>query len=318
LSDGKKLATFQHPANIAAFAWRSDGKVFATGCLDHNIYLWDVANPTQPLQTLKGHIGAVYQLGFSRAGDLLLSGSEDSTSRLWDAVTGKELLNAPGGLHCQFGPADQELGYGWQVAAGRECRTFHGPKALHWVAVSPGGRLMASGSAGGVQLWDLAATREGDKKLATLPGGWGARGTFDPKGESLITDGDRGLRRWPITPDSTPGGLRIGPPQPLGLSARAPLLRGYNPDFALSADGRLGAYSPHPGLAFIYDLKDPRRKLVIEGPNLSFPTFSPDGRWLATGTREGPGVQVWDAQTGKPVHAIDLGGPGERASSPAF
>src|SRR5262249_52567039 len=151
----------------------------------------------------------VHHLGFSHGGDLLLSKSEDSTSRLWDPMTEKELLNVPGGLYCQFGPDDQGLDYGWQLATGRECRTFHGPKALHWVTVSPRGRLMASGCAGDVQLWDLAATREGDKKLATLPGGWGARGTFDPKGESLITDGDMGLRRWPITPDPTPGGLRI-------------------------------------------------------------------------------------------------------------
>src|SRR5262249_40182362 len=98
----------------------------------------------------------------------------------------------------------------------------------------------------------------------------------------------------------------------------APLLRGNSPDFALSADGRTGAYSPHPGVAFFHDLKDPRRKFVIEGPNLSFPTFSPDGRWLATGTWGGPGVQVWDAPTGKLARTIDLGGPGERISWPAF
>jgi WD40 repeat protein len=39
---------------VAALAWRSDGKVFATGCYDNDIYLWDVSNPAQPLRTLKG------------------------------------------------------------------------------------------------------------------------------------------------------------------------------------------------------------------------------------------------------------------------
>src|SRR5262249_15279102 len=56
LNDGKALATFKHPGGIASLAWRSDGKILATGGddYDHNIYLWDVANPAQPLQTLKG------------------------------------------------------------------------------------------------------------------------------------------------------------------------------------------------------------------------------------------------------------------------
>src|SRR5262249_37310288 len=137
LSDGKELATFKHPAWVFGLAWRNDGKVLAASCNDHNIYLWDMANPAQPLWTLKGHSGLVGGLGFSHGGDFLLSDSEDSTSRLWNPMTGQQLLWMPGGLSCQFGPDDQRLEYGWQVATGRECRTFHGAKTVHWVAISP-------------------------------------------------------------------------------------------------------------------------------------------------------------------------------------
>src|SRR5262249_31478472 len=214
---------------------------------------------------LKGHSGPVFNLGFSRGGEFLLSASWDSTSRLWDPRTGQQVLSTPGGLDCSFGPDDRVLDYGWQVATGRECRTFHGPRGLKWVATAPGGRLLASASAGGVQFWDLAATREADKELATLPVGVGARARFDPKGESLITDSGAGLQRWPIAPDPETGGLRIGPPQSLGLSARAPLsLSWYDPDFALSADGRTIAHCPKRGQALLFDLANPRRKLLIE------------------------------------------------------
>ncbi len=320
LSDGKELARFNHQTGINTLAWRNDGKVFATGCNDHNIYLWDMAKPAQFLRILKGHVGIVTGLGFSHGGDLLLSDSEDSTTRLWDPMTGRQLLTMPGGLSCQFGPNDQGLDHGWQVATGRECRTFHGPNALTWVALHPGGRLMASASAGDLlQLWDLAAAREGDKELASLPAGGGLRGSFDPKGKSLIVDSNMGLRRWPITPDPTPGGLRIGPPQSLGQSARAPLVfRQRDPDLALSGDGRTVAYNPQDGHALLYELEDPRRKLVIDSPGLRCPALSPDGRWLAAGTSEGRGVTVWDARTGKPAHTIDLGEPGDRVSWPAF
>ena len=104
-------------------------------------------------------------------------------------------LSKPEDLLCEFGPDDRGLDHGWQLAAGRECRTFQGGSFLKWVAMSPGGRLVASASNAGVQLWDLAATHEGDKELAALPIGAGARAYFDPKGESLITDGTRGLQR---------------------------------------------------------------------------------------------------------------------------
>src|SRR5205823_398487 len=79
VNGGEEVATFKHPSRVASLAWRSDGKVFATGCADHDIYLWDRANPAQPLRTLKGHFGKVVDLAFSHGGDLLLSDSWDST-----------------------------------------------------------------------------------------------------------------------------------------------------------------------------------------------------------------------------------------------
>jgi serine/threonine protein kinase/WD40 repeat protein/Tfp pilus assembly protein PilF len=319
LNGGGEVARFQHPGSVNTLAWRSDGKVFATGCADHTIYLWDVANPAQPLRTLKGHVRAVVGVGFSHGGDLLVSDSLDSTNRLWDPMTEQQLFSIPGGLCCQFGPDDRELDHGWQVATGRECRTFHGPTELRWVAISPGGRLMASGGVGDVRLWDLAATREGDKELATLPVGPCPRAQFDPKGESLITDGSAGLQRWPITPDPETGGLRVGPPQSLGLSARAPLLfPGYDPDFTLSANGRTVAHSPQRGQVLLFDPENSGRKLVLESPSLCFPAFSPDGRWLATGNWQGRGVKVWDARTGKPARDLDLGSSEEGTAWPAF
>ena len=267
LPSGREVATFKHAGQVAILAWRSDGRVFATGCHDNDIYLWDTARPAQPLRILKGHSAAVTQLGFSRGGDLLLSDSWDSTCRLWDTRTGQQLVSKPGGLFGVFGPDDQELDHGWHVATGRECRTFHDHVSLKWLAVSPRGRLLASASADGVRLWDLAATCEGDKELATLPVGRCDRVCFDPAGESLITDGSSGLQRWPIAPDPQTGDLRVGPPQSLGLSSRAPLLfTGYEPGFALSADGRTVAHSPQSGQTLIFDLADPRQKLPHQKP----------------------------------------------------
>jgi eukaryotic-like serine/threonine-protein kinase len=319
IPSGKEVAKFEHTGAVATLAWRSDGKVFATGCHDNDIYIWDSANPAQPLRILKGHRAAVTHLGFSQGGDLLLSDSWDSTCKLWDARCGQLLVSKPGGLFCNFGPDDQELDHGWHIATGRECRTFHGNKSVKWLAVSPRGRLLASVSGDGVRLWDLAASCEGDKELATIPAGSCVQARFDSSGKSLITDGSAGLQRWPIAPDPETGGLRVGPPQSLGLSSRAPLLfTGYDPAFALSADGRTVAHSPQSGQAVLFDLEDPRQKLVIKSPYQRSAAFSPDGRWLATGNWQGRGVKVWDARKGTLAHTLEVGDAQQRAAWPAF
>jgi serine/threonine protein kinase/WD40 repeat protein/tetratricopeptide (TPR) repeat protein len=325
VSNGGELARFDHPSPVYQMAWRDDGKVFATGCFDNDIYLWDVANPAQQRRVLTGHLEVVAHLAFSHAGDLLFSRGWDSTDRLWDPMTGQQLLSKPGGgdPESHFSPGDQGLAPAWQVAAGRECRTFHGRTHLRWVAICPrgpfGGRLMASASDDGVRLWDLAATREGDKELATLPVGSCGRVHYDPDGGSLITDGKVGLQRWPVVPDPQTGGLQIGPPQSLGLSARAPLVPPeYDPESALSADAGTVAHSPRVDQVLLFELANPQRKLLLESPQLRLAAFSPDGRWLATGNWQGRGARVWDARTGKPVHDFDVGGPDARAAWPAF
>jgi serine/threonine protein kinase/WD40 repeat protein/tetratricopeptide (TPR) repeat protein len=322
LSDGKELATFKHPGRVFALAWRADGKVFATGCFDNDIYLWDVANPAQHLWHLKGHSGPVAQLCFSHAGDLLQSESWDSTVRLWDTGTGQQLVSTPAGWSDdhQFSPDDRRLDHRWQVATGRECRTFQGGKKLTCVAVSPNGRLLASVSADGTRLWDLAAEREGDKFLATLPHSSSLAAHFDPKDGSLITASKiTGLERWPVAPGAKPGELVVGPPRSLGSSARAPFL-GDDPDFALSPDGRTVAYCPQAGQAVLFDPEGPGRQLVIEAPRLRSVSFSrSDGRWLATGNWQGRGVRVWDARTGEPAcPPFELGEAEGGSAWPAF
>jgi WD40 repeat protein len=326
LDSGAAVATFEHANDVTTLAWRSDGKVFATGCRDGDIYLWDAANASRPPRTLKRHVTAVVSLAFSHGGDLLFSNSWDSMDWLWDPVTEQPLVSRPGGsFHFfSFAPDDRALDDGWQVATGRECRTFDGPKVTHRVAICPRGplkgRLMASVSHDGVYLWDLAAAREGDKLLGTLPAVGSLAVAFDPAGDALFTDDrDAGLQRWPITPDPQTGAVRVGPPQSAGLAAEAPGLgHPYEPELALSPDGRTVAHSARPGHVLLFDWENPGRKLHIESPGLRRAVFSPDGRWLAAGNWHGQGARVWDARTGEEKCAFDLPEPEEGNAWPAF
>lgn len=326
LNNGAELARFKHPSGVYVMAWRSDGQAFATGCHDHDIYLWDVRNSLQPLQIMKGHFGSVVRLGFSRCGDLLLSESWDSTIRLWSPGLGRQLLVEPAAFSCEhrFAADDQNIDACWRLATGRECRTFCHSKLLNRITISPQGRLMASVSVVGVRLWDLSATVEGNKELAALPTGPAMAVQFDATGDHLITDGSLGFQRWPIKWLPQPSGpeavtVQIGPPESLDLSVRpGPGDPDYDPDLALSADGRTIAHSPRQGRVDLFQLDNPRREVAIDSPQLRFAAFSPDGQWLATGTWRGFGANVWDASTGKLARKLDLGAPELGAAWPAF
>jgi serine/threonine protein kinase/WD40 repeat protein/tetratricopeptide (TPR) repeat protein len=326
LDGGAAVATFEHANDVFSLAWRSDGKQFATGCRDGDIYLWDAANASRPPRILKRHSSPVVSLAFTNGGDLLFSNSWDSMDRLWDPGTEQLLVSRPGGSYhfFSFTLDDRALDDGWHVATGRECRTFHGPKIPNRVAICPAGalkgRLMASVNEDGVQLWDLAAPLEGDKLLGTVPAAGSLAVAFAPAGDCLFTD-DRGagLQRWPIRQDPHTDTVRVGPPQSPGLFAQAPgLWSPYQPEFDLSADGRTIAHSARGGQVLLLDWENPGRKRLIESPGLRRAVFSPDGGWLAAGNWHAQGARVWDARTGAEAKAFDLPEPDEGNAWPAF
>lgn len=52
--------------------------------------------PSRYLTSLRGHVGSVYQVAWSADSRLLVSGSSDSTLKVWDIKTGKLNIDLPG------------------------------------------------------------------------------------------------------------------------------------------------------------------------------------------------------------------------------
>ncbi len=311
IDSGKVITTLAHAGGVNGVAWHPNGKLLASTS-SAGIYLWD-ARSGQRRALLEGHQNVVMEVAFNHGGDLLASTGWDGTTRLWDPISGKQLVSMPGSFS-RFSRDDRHLAFTnnrqvgiCEVAAGRECRTFYaygeqgsGP----WgVDISPQGRLLASASDDGARLWDLATGKE----IAHLPIGNIRTALFHPSGDSLLTSGELGIHRWPIAADPQNGNVRIGPPQtlnkpPTNHQARA----------SLSQDGRRLAAVVSPQEALVINLDKPAETVRIGGhPGLWDVAISPDGKWVMTGTQHGSGIKLWDARSGQLVKDLPAGHGGD-------
>jgi WD40 repeat protein len=121
-----------------------------------------------------GHADRVQSVVYSPGGNYLLSASLDSTIRLWDLRTEREvrrLIGHKDGVRCAtYSPDGKQVlsgGYDktirlWDVETGKEVSRFLGhTDAVLWVVFSPNGKQALSGGADkSVRLWDVASGRE--------------------------------------------------------------------------------------------------------------------------------------------------------------
>ncbi|EEB86928.1 hypothetical protein MPER_15948, partial [Moniliophthora perniciosa FA553] len=88
-----------HSDRVGGVAWHPEATLtqgpelvnLASGAGDGNVHLWSLNSET-PLSVLKGHQDRICRIAFHPSGDYVASASFDTTWRLWDVKTSKELL----------------------------------------------------------------------------------------------------------------------------------------------------------------------------------------------------------------------------------
>lgn len=82
--DGKVLRVYKHPKPVFGVDWSPfDSNVFATGCIDGVVRVFDVAS-SSPIHVLRGHRDSVYNVKWSPLlPNTLISGSNDNTVIVW-------------------------------------------------------------------------------------------------------------------------------------------------------------------------------------------------------------------------------------------
>jgi WD40 repeat protein/serine/threonine protein kinase len=361
IASGKLLATFKHAARVATAAFRGKaGNQVVTGDSDGNVYLWNVADalkdPDHTLETAKGeyaagpfrHGGIVHRLRVDPDGSRILSGSFDTTARLWDpdgagsrprfehqaAVQGVALH--PDGVHigtaCDDGAARL-----WRQAPGLSVRTVKHPlRGNHEALYAPGGdyvltktdeetvlvrdaegnRLCGFPHPGGIRAFDVSPDRS-----RILIGGADGTSQLRDVATGRVLFEHRNMQGGIWTVAFSPDGTRTT----VGAFDGSVEIRDATTDqllvgldvgarvmgIAWSHDGSRIAIATDDALARVFrtgDRSDPR---TLSGHRSTVTTaaFSLDGALLVTGSYDDT-ARVWDAFTGKPLSdPMPHGGP---------
>ena len=338
----RKLAG--HGAQVNALAFSPDGQLLASGSQDRRLKLWEVATGKEVQEsTFSDTLGWLSAVAFSPNGRSVAAGTLAGEIKMWDVASGRELpssrdkeLNhgvhtlaftpdgtlvvsgerkaafSPDGRWLAF-PSRNDSGRGEEIvireaANGRERHRLSGHETVILaLAFSSDNRWLASGSAdgrtGAIKLWDLTTRQEvrtllGHQEriwaLAFSPDGrWLASGSFDDTVK--LWEVATGREVYTLTGDMEQvGGVAFDPHQRwLAAGSAEDLVHLWD----IAAGNLVETLNEKPDTVHFRAV-----------------TFSPDGRWLATGARGA--TNVWEIDTRRRVKNLE--GASDEETSPAF
>ena len=255
---------------------------------------------------LRGHTDALTGVAVSPDGTRIATSSVDGTVKLWDAITGKEIITlrghsdsvwsvafSPNGSQLVTASSDKTAKI-WDVATGKVLVTLSGhTEGITRAVFSPldGAKVATASDDGTAKVWDVKS----GKKLLSLSGqsGWMNSVAFSPDGARIATAQGGGIVKvW----DATNGD------ELLKLSGHM----GNVNMVVFSPDGKRLASAGFDGMAKVWDAETGETLLTLRGHNnttIASISFSADGLLIATGSTDNT-AKVWDATTGMELFTL--------------
>jgi WD40 repeat protein len=305
-SDLSKSVFSEPLGSILSVAFSPDGKFWATGDADKNIYIWQVADG-QIITSCVGHTNWIRSLAFHPQKPILGSGSNDNTLKLWNINTGECITTLEGHTDhvwsVAFSPDGNILASAGSDKTVRlwDVNDVDSPQCWHilnehsyWVfavAFDAQGTTLASASVDQtVKLWDVQtgkcqqSWRQGNHPVRSI--------AFSPDGKTLATGGDDKLVRL----------LDIRNGECLKT------FHGHEGrvwSVVFSPDGQTLASGSVDQTVKLWSLE--MGELLLTLPELErrvrFIAFSPDGETLISGSDD-QSVRLWDVSKGQSLKTI--------------
>ncbi|MGD8776364.1 MAG: caspase family protein [Syntrophobacterales bacterium] len=244
-----------------------------------------------------GHLDEVFSGAISADGRYLLSGSLDTTMKLWEISTGREIRTFKGHPESvnsvAFSPDGQFALSGsgkavrlWDVFTGRSIRTFAGhPDTVKSVSFSPDGRLVLVGCGLTVKLWDISTGQDVKtytKRKYKRPEMYSPV-SFSPDGRHIASSGG-----WDYTVRLRNISSHFGHVTFHGHS-------GLVTSVAFSSNGRFLLSGSMDRTVRLWDISTGNEMRTFKGHTgpVNCVAFSPDGQFALSGGEDGT-LKIWD------------------------
>ena len=303
ISSQQCLKTLQgHHNSVNSLAANPQGTQLASGSDDFSLRLWDVTNG-ECFRVIKGRNNWIKAIAYHPIfPDMIATGSEDRTVRLWTTDGKCRILSghtdlifavdfAPDGRTIASASADQTIRL-WDVATGQCTRILHGHTGMvTGVAFSPDGRLLASSCYDSqIRLWDTVT----GQLLDTLPVHLGMSIAFSPDSKKLAAGSfDQTVRIWDLETRQCC--------QTITGNHNWVWSVAFSPDNRTFATG-----SSFEGITRLWDIETGKCLHVLPGHQdlLWEVAFSPDGSMLASCSSDGI-IQLWDVASGDRLATLE-------------
>jgi WD40 repeat protein len=308
---GKPL---QHAGFVAEAAFSPDGERIVTASYDGTARIW--TSTQHPISEPLEHGAIVYKASFSRDGRHVLTASRDGTARVWDAATGlaagPPLQHRDGLTMAAFSPDGSKI---VTASSDMTARVWHaateGARILRHEEMGPpvedavfsaDGRRVVTISDTTARVWNAstgemgAVVRSNSEILAA---------TFTPDGRFVVTrrasPPAAGAAELPVDVWDAETGHFI---RRSTREAERVWTAEASADRRVSPDGRIAASIVGNAIRLL----NTRTRALLGRPlhhdsDIHSLTFSPDGRYIATGGTN-DSARLWDTATGEPVGLV--------------
>ena len=303
-----------HTTVFNSVAYSPEGDTLATGGIDNTVRLWNV-HTGKNIKTLIGHTEYPLSVGFSSDSDTLVSAGADRTVRFWDLQKGQLINTLPHGTPIAYSPDadtvavttdsldnwdngaeilsvrpdDMDTMHIVNVATGKPIKTFSFLHLVQFIAYSPDGKIIATVSGGGVQLWQVTT---GQRIKTLINNTVGVKCVaFSADGKTIATGClDSTVRLW----DTHTG---------KNIKTLTGYLSRWGP-IKYSLDGKTIAITE--GLEVnLWNVNTGKHLKTLKGHEglITSVAFSPDEDTLVTGSTDGT-ARLWNAHTGENIKVL--------------